>query len=159
MIWLAWLALAIALAVAGWWAKSDLEYLRGLLLIAAGLVLVWAAAGVLSERAYWVFSALIWVVLAAYISTTGSGFSIISGLFLIGAGVLVLPARLSGASYEYGNPWLLGSDVLGVCAILALGWPIACDVSDRVGRMVSGDRPSGVAGGVSHRAGHQEAQD
>ena len=93
----------------------------GLLLIAAGLISVSLAKAGLSEPSFWVWSALVWVVAGACIGMLGNRQTALSGLLLVVAGLCVIPARLMGAAYEIGQPWLVASDILGVVAMLVLG--------------------------------------
>lgn len=152
MIWLFWLSLAGVLAF-----FSESEFRNGLIAICVGLILVWLFKGLLSEVAFWVFSALIWIVLGLFVATYGSGYSIVSGLFLIAAGAIVLPARLSGYDYAHGNPWLAGSDVLGVCAILVLGWPAIGDAVSRAWGVVGSYRSGDNSDNLPDRAASSEA--
>lgn len=154
MIWLIWFTLSAVLALC-----SQGEYRTGLISICVGLVLVWAGKLLLSEVAFWVFSALIWIGIAAFISTTGSRYTVASGLLLVAAGVLVLPARLFGGDYEFGNPWLFASDVFGVCAILVLGWPFFADLARGGVGLDAGDRAGGDRGSVPHHQTTQETQE
>lgn len=132
MIWLAWLSIAGVFAL-----LSDSGPRRALLVICAGLVSVWVAKLTLHEAPFWLFSAIIWIAIGVYVSTLGSGYFIWAGLLLVLAGVMVMPGRLSGGDYAFGNPWLGVSDILGVAAIIVLAWPAVAalvDGSDDVGR-------------------------
>ena len=147
MIWLAWLSLAGLFAL-----LSEGGPRRALLAICVGLVSVWLAKLALHESPFWVFSALIWVLIGGYIATLGSSLFTWGGLLLILAGVAVAPGRFSGGAYAFGNPWLAISDILGVAAIIVLAWPAVSDLAHRVGSVVGGDRGSDYTDRPAHSA-------
>lgn len=130
MIWVGWLLLTLALA----YGSRPNERL-GLLIIAGGLIFTALAKAVLHEVAYWPFTMLLWVVLGFIVSATKGRNSTSAGLCLLLSGVLKLPGRLSGIAYEFGNPWLLLSDIAGLAALLFLGWPVISDLLGRVSRL------------------------
>ena len=113
---------------------SDWRHRSALALIIGGLVAVYAAKLGLSDAAFWVLSSVIWVTFGGIIGAQGNRNFALAGLLLVVAGLCVLPARLMGFPYEIGNPFLVLSDVLGVGAILCLGWPGLC----RIGRGIAG---------------------
>ena len=113
---------------------SDWRHRSALALIIGGLVAVYAAKLGLSDAAFWVLSSVIWVIFGGIIGMQGNRNFALAGLLLVVAGLCVLPARLMGLRYEIGNPFLVLSDVLGVGAILCLGWPGLC----RIGRGIAG---------------------
>ena len=113
---------------------SDWRHRSALALIIGGLVAVYAAKLGLSDAAFWVVSSGIWVTFGGIIGMRGNRTFLISGLLLVVAGLCIPRARLVGLPYEIGNPILVLSDVLGVGAILCLGWPGLC----RIGRGIAG---------------------
>ena len=129
MVWPVYVLLGAVLMLA-----SDWRHRSALALIIGGLVAVYVAKLFLADAAFWVLSSVIWVTFGGIIGMRGDRTFALAGLLLVVAGLCVLPARLMGLPYEIGNPFLVVSDVLGVCAILCLGWPGLC----RIGRGIAG---------------------
>lgn len=148
MIWVGWLLLTLALA----YGSRPNERL-GLLIIAGGLIFTALAKAVLHEVAYWPFTMLLWVVLGFIVSATKGRNSTSAGLCLLLSGVLKLPGRLSGIAYEFGNPWLLLSDIAGLAALLFLGWPVIQDLLTRIRRL-----GASLGLGASRRRGDMASQ-
>jgi|GEM_PF-6511239 len=129
MVWPVYVFLGAVLMLA-----SDWRHRSALALIIGGLVAVYAAKLFLADAAFWVLSSVIWVTFGGIIGAQGNRNFALAGLLLVVAGLCIPPARLMGLPYEIGNPFLVLSDVLGVGAILCLGWPGLC----RIGRGIAG---------------------
>ena len=148
MLWPIYVAAALLLVLG-----SARRERIGLLLIVAGLFSVSLAKVGLSEPAFWVWSALVWIVAGAAIGRLGNRQTAVAGLLLVVAGACVFPARLMGAAYEIGQPWLVVSDLLGILAMLVLGAGAVRRAGlwvYRTGHMGAGDRrgnPDGVFSG------------
>lgn len=137
MIWVFWLIIALILA-----ALSDGQNTKALLACAVGLVVVWLFKLTLTEPAFFVAHCMTWVLIGIFVATLGSGLFTTSGLLLVVAGVLVFPARLSGLPHEIGNLWLACSDILGVVALVLLGWPAITERLSRSDGVDTDARPS-----------------
>lgn len=143
MIWPFILLATVILAVA-----SELRRKMSLYAIAYGLVFVVLAKGFLPGVVFWPASSAIWVAVALFIGVV-SKLKLPAMLVLI-AGALVVPARLTGESYEIGDPYLLASDAMGCAAVIVLGWPAISDFIGRVAGMVGNHRGYHF-GGVSNQ--------
>lgn len=129
MIWPFYMVVTLGLALA-----SRRPEMLALLLIAAGLVLVWLAKVWLPEPAFWVFSALIWVLIGHGVGVITD--TTIPAVLLVVAGLLVIPPRVAGEAYEIGQPLLVASDICGMAAVLGLGWPCIREGAGRVHRLL-----------------------
>lgn len=116
VIWLAYLAAALVLAA----LADDAARRWSLIGIGAGFVGVWVC-GFLPEPALW-FAAALMPILAGVAIVIFAQLPVPAILLLV-SGIAVIPARLSGQDFEFGQPLLVASDLLGCAAIFALGFP------------------------------------
>jgi len=121
---------------------SEADARRGLVLICVGLIVVHFAKVYFLQAPFWLFTAMVWVAIGAYIATLGSGLFAAAALSLMAASVCLFVARMSGGAHGYENNLVLLSNAFGVAAILFLSGPVFSNA-------VSGIRGMADRGGVA----------
>lgn len=146
MVWPVYVLLSVLLIIG-----SNRPERIGLLLIVAGLFSVSAAQSLLSESAFWLWSSMVWIAAGVAVGCLGNRQAALSGLLLVVAGACVIPARLMGREYALGEPFLMASDLFGICAVLCLG-------SGAIRRAVGRIRNLGLGLGRRHSGNHSSGQ-